>query len=223
MKHDRVLLTGGSKGIGKATVELLKRRGYVVTCPSHAELDLSNRESVLAYVSAHEREGFDVLINNAGNNVIASIDEVDLEKLDQLMAVNLIAPMLLIRGFVGGMKQRGFGRIVNIGSIWCSVSKPGRAVYSVTKNGLHGLTQTLASELAPYGILVNTVSPGFTLTELTRRTNTEAQIQAIAGQIPMGRMALPEEIAQVICFAVSEENTYMTGQKIVVDGGYTSI
>lgn len=219
----RVLLTGGSKGIGKATAELFTRQGYEVHAPSHAELDLENRESIQAFLEAHGHDEYDVIINNAGNNVIASIDEIDTNVMDRMMAVNLTAPILLIRGLVWNMKQQRFGRIVNIGSIWAAVSKPGRAVYSVTKNGLHGLTQTLASELAPYNIMVNTVCPGFTLTELTRRTNTDEQIAQISRQIPIGRMAQPEEIAKMIFFAGCAENTYMTGQKIIVDGGFTSI
>ena len=223
MRQLKVLLTGGSKGIGLATAELFRKNGYEVVTPSHAELDLSDRNSVLVYIDAHQLEGFDILINNAGNNIINQIDQVRLEDMDQMMSVNLLAPILLARGFVGAMKKNKFGRIVNVGSIWGKVSKPGRAIYSVTKNGIHGLTQTLASELAPYNIMVNTVCPGFTLTELTRRTNTPAQIETIAAMIPAQRMAQPEEIAKVIFFAGNAENTYMTGQKIMVDGGYTSI
>ena len=119
------------------------------------------------------------------------------------------------------MKTQRYGRIVNIGSIWASVSKGGRCVYSATKNGIHGVTNTLAVELAPYNILVNTVCPGFTLTELTRKNNTPEHVEEISRDIPMGRMAEPEEIAEIIYFMASESNTYLTGQKIVVDGGFT--
>ena len=118
------------------------------------------------------------------------------------------------------MKMNRFGRIINIGSIWAVVSKEGRCVYSATKNGIHGVTNTLAVELAPYNILVNTVCPGFTLTELTKKNNTEEQIKNIVKDIPLGRMAEPEEIAEVVYFLGTEKNTYLTGQKITVDGGF---
>ena len=111
--------------------------------------------------------------------------------------------------------------IVNIASIWAIVSKSGRCVYSATKNGIHGVTNTLAVELAEYNILVNTVCPGFTLTEMTKKNNTEAEVAAISSDIPMKRMAEPREIAEVVYFLGSDKNTYLTGQKIAVDGGYT--
>ena len=101
------------------------------------------------------------------------------------------------------------------------VSKGGRCVYSATKNGIHGVTNTLAVELAPDNILVNTVCPGFTLTELTRKNNTPEEIAEISKDIPMGRMAEPEEMAEVVYFLCSEQNTYLTGQKITVDGGFS--
>ena len=91
---------------------------------------------------------------------------------------------------------------------------------SATKNGIHGVTNTLAVELAKYNILVNTVCPGFTLTELTKKNNTAEEIKKISDEIPMGRMAEPKEIAQVVYFLCSDDNTYLTGQKITVDGGY---
>ena len=137
------------------------------------------------------------------------------------MNINLIAPILLLKGFTPKMKEQRYGRIVNIGSIWSVVSKEGRCTYSASKNGIHGVTNTLAVELAPYNILVNTVCPGFTLTELTYKNNTEEQINSISEQIPMKRMAKPDEIAKVVYFLSCKDNTYLTGQKIVVDGGYT--
>ena len=138
-----------------------------------------------------------------------------------MTALNLIAPIKLIRGFAGKMKENRYGRIVNIGSIWAVVSKPGRCVYSATKNGIHGVTNTMAVELAPYNILVNTVCPGFTMTEMTKKNNTPEQIEELSREIPMQRLAEPEEMAEVIYFLCSEQNTYLTGQKITVDGGFS--
>jgi 3-oxoacyl-[acyl-carrier protein] reductase len=141
--------------------------------------------------------------------------------MDEALMINLIAPMLIIKGFAPMMKQRKSGRIVNIGSIWSVVSKAKRSVYSSAKHGLHGLTMTAALEMSEFGILVNTVSPGFTLTDLTKKNNSPEDIKRIEMDIPLGRMAETAEIARVVLFLGSYDNTYITGQNIVVDGGYS--
>ena len=158
----------------------------------------------------------------AGINEIDSITDISESDLQRMVQINLMAPIRLIRGIVPNMIQQKYGRIVNIGSIWGLAGKPGRTVYAATKHGIHGITQTLAVELAPYNILVNTVCPGFTLTELTRKNNSEKQIAEISEFIPLGRMATPEEQAKVVCFLAGETNTYITGQQLAVDGGYTA-
>ncbi len=218
----RALVTGGSRGIGKAICEQFRAHGYEVTAPTRAELDLSSAVSIEAFVCAMRDTAFDAVVNNAGVNDIHPIEEITDDELANMLAVDLIAPIRLLRGLVPAMKKNGGGRVVNIGSIWAVVSKPGRAVYSAAKNGVHGLTNTLAVELAPSGILVNTLCPGFTLTELTRKNNTPAQMAEVCANIPIGRMADPVEIAKAVYFLCSEDNTYLTGQKITVDGGFTA-
>lgn len=216
-----VLVTGGSRGIGKAICERFLLAGYRVIAPTREEMDLADASSVKDYIAHNQDKVFDVIVNNAGINDIHNIEQITDEEIDRAMAINLTSPMRLLRGFVGEMKRQGYGRIVNIGSIWAVVSKAGRCVYSATKNGIHGVTNTLAIELAPSGILVNTVCPGFTLTELTYQNNSSEQIAAICTEIPLGRMAEPSEIAELVFFLGSEQNTYITGQKITIDGGFT--
>lgn len=217
----KALITGGSRGIGKAIAAVFTENGYEVYTPTRQELDLMDRASVKSFLDREKDTCFDVIVNNAGINDIHMIEEITDEEMDAMVQTNLISPIMLLRGLVGPMKRQKYGRIVNIGSIWAVVSKGGRCIYSATKNGIHGVTNTLSVELARDNILVNTVCPGFTLTELTRKNNTEEQITAISEDIPMGRMAQPEEIAQVVYFLASEKNTYLTGQKITVDGGFT--
>jgi 3-oxoacyl-[acyl-carrier protein] reductase len=217
----RVLLTGGSQGIGYAIKCRFEESGFEVIAPSRSELDLAHIDSVKKFIELNRDEYFDVLINNAGINDINFIEDVTDDELFKMMQVNLIAPIMLIRGFVGKMKELHSGRIVNIGSIWGIVSKEKRCVYSATKNGIHGVTRALAVELAPYNILVNTVCPGYTLTELTRKNNSPNEITNISEQIPIGRMAEPKEIAELVYFLGCGMNTYVTGQEIAADGGFT--
>lgn len=217
----KVLVTGASKGIGKAVAQKFTENSYEVYAPTRQELDLSMPESVEQYVVRNRNVTFDAIVNNAGINEINPIESVTDEEIHQMMNTNLISPIRLLRGFAGNMKKQKYGRIVNIGSIWAVVSKSGRCIYSATKNGIHGVTNTLAVELAEYNILVNTVCPGFTLTELTRKNNSQKEIELISKDIPMQRMAEPKEIAEVVYFLCSTQNTYLTGQKITVDGGFT--
>jgi len=216
----RVLITGGSRGIGKAIADKFAANGYQVTAPNRVELNLEDSASIKEFINNYKDVYFDVIINNAGCNDINMIDEIKDDEIDRMMTVNLITPIKLIRGFVGKMKENKYGRIVNIGSIWAVVSKEGRTIYSATKNGIHGVTNTLSVELAVYNILVNTVCPGFTLTEMTKKNNSPDAIIEIVKNIPIGRMAEPKEIAEAVFFLGHETNTYITGQKLVVDGGF---
>lgn len=217
----RALITGGSRGIGKAAAKLFADRGYEVILPTRQELDLLDGNSVDRFVERMSLESIDTVVNNAGINEIDLLENVSDAQLEQMLMTDLISPIRLLRGLIPQLRKSPAGRIVNIGSVWAVVSKQGRSIYSAAKNGLHGITNALAIELSEAGILVNTVCPGFTRTELTQKNNTPEQIAQLSCQIPLGRMAEPEEIAKLIYFLGSVENTYITGQKIVIDGGYT--
>lgn len=217
----RALVTGGSRGIGKAIVERFLAGNYQVYAPDRRELSLDNDASVEDFLFNHSNESFDVVINNAGINDINNLENVTDEELMRMLAVNFVSPVKLLRGLIPQMKKQQYGRIINIASVWAVVSKEGRSVYSATKNAMHGITNTIALELAPYNILVNTVCPGFTLTELTRKNNSDEEISKICREIPLQRMAEPSEIAEFVYFLGSDSNTYITGQKFCIDGGYT--
>ncbi|MBI5449365.1 SDR family oxidoreductase [Candidatus Gottesmanbacteria bacterium] len=214
------LITGGSRGIGKAIVSILKKEEFTVLAPDRSELDLLNDESIAAYGRKIRNTRIDVLINNAGINAPQWIEEMTDENIVQTIQVNLIAPVKLIRAAVPGMKKRRWGRIINISSMFGVIARGKQALYVATKHGINGITKSLALELAPNNILVNSVCPGFTATDLVLR-NAPDKIKSLERDIPIGRLADPREIAKLVRFLVSDENSYMTGSIVVIDGGYT--
>jgi len=219
MNNITALITGASRGIGAAIVQRMNIENIDVLAPSRQELNLLSNESIDLYLKTI-KSPIDILINNAGINLVSNCQEVTDKNIEETIQVNLVAPIRLIRSVVPYMIKKGYGRIVNISSIWSFVSKHGRLTYSATKSGLDSVTRTLAVELAPYNILVNSVAPGYTNTELTKMNNTESQIEEIKKKIPLGRLAEPKEIAEVVYFLASESNTYITGQVFVIDGGF---
>lgn len=219
MKQYKVLLTGASKGIGRAIYEeLLKNDLYSVDAPSHSTLDINNKQSIDNYFE--NQINYDVLINNAGINILGEINELESESINEMMQVNLVAPILLIQKVSKYMKNNKYGKIINLSSIWGIRSKEFRTLYSATKFGLNGVTKSLARELGSYNILVNSICPGYVNTEMTKKNVPENVQEEIKKDIPLGRFAEPSEIAKTISFLISEENTYITGQTIIVDGGF---
>lgn len=218
----RALVTGASRGIGAAIADELRARGYEVVAPPRAEMDLADPSSVRAWLDAHARMDLDTLVNNAGINDLAEFGKMGQVAIGRMLQVDLAAPLLLMDGLAPAIKASSCGRVVNVGSVWAGVSKPGRGMYSAAKQGLVGATKALALELAPFGALANVLCPGFTATELTYKNNGPDEIAEIERQIPLGRMARPEEMARAVAFLGTEENTYITGQVIFCDGGYTA-
>jgi len=214
------LVTGASRGIGRAIADQFKRDGLRLLLPSRQEMDLLSNRSIDAYIDALT-EPVDILVNDAGINRLGEITVFSDGDLQDTVQTNLVAPIRTAQRLIPGMMLRRYGRIVNISSIWSAVSKPGRLTYSVSKSGLNAFTRSLAVEVAPYNILVNAVAPGYVNTELTKQNNTEQDLESIRKTIPIQRLAEPEEIARLVAFLCSEHNTYLTGQCLFIDGGYT--
>ena len=217
-----VLITGASRGIGKACVELFLAKGYSVLSPGRNELDLLSEQSIKNYVSGL-KQPVDILINNAGINPLGIIGEIDFKSAHQLIDTNFWAPVLLTDLLAPKMKAQGYGRIVNISSIWSGVTKAGRSMYASSKAAINAFTRTAAVEYASSNVLVNAVAPGYVNTELTKVNNTPEQIDAIKANLPINRLAEPSEIAELIYFLASDKNTFVTGQTIFADGGYSII
>ena len=219
--HRTVFLTGGARGIGAAIRQELVTAGYSVISPSREELDLTSKDSVEAYLRKHSDLAADVLINNAGMNVPEKISKISWDTWSKTLQTNLGSAVRLIQFLAPGMSSRGYGRILNTSSILGIVTKEGRAAYSMTKAALNALTRSAALEFGAGGVLVNSLAPGYVDTELTRKNNSSEELASIIRSIPLGRMADPQELAKVAGFLVSDQNTYLTGQTIVVDGGFT--
>jgi 3-oxoacyl-[acyl-carrier protein] reductase len=242
LKSKTALITGGTKGIGKAIVDLFYKAGaHVIVTGTLAEkkynfislysksrfeyiqADFSQEQTIQEFVDkVSKQEKIDVLVNNAGINIVNRNIDTSITEYDAINNVNLKAPYLITREISRIMIQNKYGRIINISSIWSVLARPGRSIYSISKCGLVGLSKALSLELAEFGILVNSISPGFTLTELTEKTNTTEELKNLCEAIPLKRLAATDEIANLALFLASDLNTYITGQNIIIDGGYSN-
>jgi 3-oxoacyl-[acyl-carrier protein] reductase len=233
LKGKTALVTGGTRGIGMAIAQLLQEKDVTVFITGTTEnqisnerfgyfkVDFSDLNSTIAFTKQVSAMDIDILVNNAGINKISPFEEINLDHFARIQQVNVTAPMLIIQSVLAKMKVRKWGRIVNITSIFGSVSRELRGAYSASKFGLHGLTSALALEVARFGILANCVAPGFVETELTRNILGQKGIDEVLRSIPMGRLAAPEEIARFVAWLVSPENSYICGQNLLIDGGFT--
>lgn len=227
------LVTGGTRGIGEAIALRLNAMGARVivtgrqpgqTAPDgchYQAVNFEDSEATARFAEAMSVEAPDILINNAGINRLGPAADIPLADYERIHRVNVLAPIALSRALVPAMRRRGWGRVISIASIWSLRAIAGRAAYASSKFGLDGFSAALAAEVAADGVLVNCVSPGFVDTELLRQVNTAEQIAALVAQVPMKRLAQPAEIAAFVTWLASPENTYISGQNLPIDGGYT--
>ena len=230
-KGKKILVTGYSSGIGNCLIrkylslgakvyststklEFKKKNLIVLKC------NFLNQNSQDIFFKKIENITFDVVVNNAGINIIDEIYNIKDQDIEKIIRINLTIPAQIIKLTSRRMIKRRKGKIINISSIFGSISKSKRASYSSSKSGLMGLTKASALDLAKYDILVNSVSPGFIDTKLTRKILGKNLMKKIKNQIPLKKIAKPDEIIPYIIFLSSDNNNYITGQNCVIDGGF---
>lgn len=237
------LITGGSRGIGRAIVIELARKGYTVAFTYNSnksnaqklqqllkekgynttffQLEQSSQESVQAVVkeAKHMFGNIDILINNAAISQEKPFETITANDWERMLKTNLQGPFMLIQRVLPGMLNKRWGRIVNIASIGGQWGGYNQVHYAASKAGLISLTHSIAKIYSKFGITCNAVSPGLVATDMSsKELQTEAGKQK-AKNIPIGRIAKPEEVAKVVAFLVSDDAAYITGQTINVNGG----
>lgn len=227
-----ILITGASKGIGRAIAHRMSEEGHVVIGIARTKpegdfpgeffaADLSQRnetQDVLSEITKHHR--IDCLVNNAGRTTSSSVLDTTPAELEQIVQINLLAPLLCAQACIPHMVEQGKGRIVNIASR-AVLGMQNRSAYAATKNGLIGFTKTWALELGPKGITVNTVAPGPILTDLYINNNPKdfADMHTLEKRIPLRHIGRPEDVAGAVRFFLSDDAGFVTGQTLFVCGG----
>lgn len=240
------IVTGGSRGLGKAIACALASEG-VVTYVNYAnrmqdaeatveeirqrggqayalQADITSEDSVKEMVETIEQEHgrpIDIIVNNAtGPQPTASIEDVTWQMYMDQLDFTVKAPLLLLKQCIRGMKERRFGRIINIGSEVVQLGNKDFSNYVTAKSAMIGMTRSWANELGPYGITVNLIAPGFIPVERHEHIPSE-DLAGYAAQVPLQRMGVPEDIANAVVFLVSERAKFITGQQLSVNGGNT--
>jgi len=236
------LVTGAGNGLGRAEALALAGLGaHIVAQDIRAEFadetaqkivdaggsaetlvcDVADVDTVIAAIAGFEAagRGLDILINNAGMGGGQVLEDVTREHFDQMFAVNVRAPFFLAQAVVPGMKQRKWGRIVNISSVVAVKGWPDNSHYVGTKAAVIGFSRAWALELAPHGITANSVCPTMTATEMATNSMTAGELDAFAQANPTKRLAIPDDIANVVAFLCSPASGFITGQTISPSGG----
>jgi acetoacetyl-CoA reductase len=231
------LVTGGTRGIGEAICIALQQQGYTVAANyggnEESARAFSERTGIPAYkfdvgdfqaVSdaikkiVTEIGPVEILINNAGITRDGTMHKMNIDQWNAVIQTNLTSCFNTCRTVIEGMRERGFGRIVNIGSVNGQAGQYGQVNYAAAKSGIHGFTKALAKEGAARGITVNAIAPGYVETDMVRAVPEEV-LQKIIRTIPVGRLGKPEDIARAVLFLVSDDAGFITGSTLSINGG----
>ncbi len=238
LRGKTAIVTGGSRGIGRAIADKLSANGATVVvgdleAPGDnqlhwRQLDVRSEDSVATFIQAvvETHGGIDVLVNNAGIMFETPLETQSVEDWDRMMAINLRGPFLMAKHAAPHMRARGGGAIVNIGSVEGFAVNPHHTAYAASKGGVHGLTVALAVDLGPNAIRCNAIAPGWIDTELNRayveaHPHPETFADEMARLHPVGHIGSPSDVGDVAVWLASEDSRFVTGELITVDGGRT--
>ncbi len=238
----RALITGAGQGIGRACAEVFAARGADVVLldknPDTLEqvveslsrtgtqaisyrVDLTDGDDLRRVLDEAREQGLiDVLVNNAGFDRPGTTQKIDTPGFLEVMGIHLVVPLILIQELLPGMTRCGWGRIINVGSIYGHIGAKGEIAYSTAKAGILGLTKSVAREAGAQGVTVNAVMPGLIRTPTIETVMAEKYKRPIIEDTPLGRIGEPGEVAGVIAFLASEEASFITGAAIPVSGGW---
>jgi acetoacetyl-CoA reductase len=231
------VVTGGTRGIGEAISLALKQTGITVVAnyggneakaaafteatgiPSY-KWDVGDHQACLDSIAKIESEigAVDIVVNNAGITRDGVLARMSFDDWNEVMRINLGGCFNMAKATFGGMRERGFGRIVNIGSINGQAGQYGQVNYAAAKSGIHGFTKALAQEGAKFGITVNAIAPGYIDTDMVAAV-PPAVLEKIVAKIPVGRLGQAQEIARGVSFLISEDAGFVTGSTLSLNGG----
>ncbi|MEJ2177040.1 MAG: acetoacetyl-CoA reductase [Gammaproteobacteria bacterium] len=231
------VVTGGTRGIGEAISVDLKKAGYNVVATyagnEHAanefteqtgiptyKFDVSDFDACKSAIESMESDvgPIEILVNNAGITRDGTMHRMDFDQWNTVIQTNLSSCFNMSRCVIEGMRERGFGRIVNIGSVNGEAGQYGQVNYAAAKSGIHGFTKALALEGAAKGITVNAIAPGYVLTDMVKAV-PEKVLEKIIATIPVGRLGDPHDIARGVLFLVGDEAGFITGSTVDINGG----
>ena len=231
------IVTGGTRGIGEAISIALKAEGRTVianytgneararafseaTGIASARWDVGDHEATQTAVAAiiEEHGSVDIVVNNAGITRDGVLHRMSFDDWNEVMRVNLGGCFNLAKATFPGMRERGWGRIVNIGSINGQAGQYGQVNYAAAKSGIHGFTKALAQEGAKYGVTVNAIAPGYVDTDMVAAVPAPV-LEKIVAKIPVGRLGQAEEIARGVVFLTSDQGGFVTGSTMSINGG----
>lgn len=214
---DLIVLDKNPEALGAVAREL-KKSGYGVT--EHV-VDLTNIEKLRDIAGSIQKTGLtDILVNNAGFDRPGTSDKIDKKGFEEVMTIHVTVPLTLIQMLLPDMRRAGWGRIINLSSVYGAIGGKGEVAYSTAKAGIIGLTKSVAKECGKDGVTVNAVLPGLIRTPTIETFMAEKYKQDIIAHTPLGRMAEPEEVARVITFLASDDASFITGVALPVSGGW---
>lgn len=218
MSNKVLFITGGNGEIGKCIIKRFKN--YTIISPSSKELDCSNFNSISNYFNNTSFNKIDAFVHCAGINNIKPFKNITEKSLLDTININCLSFIYIVK-FLSKYFIENKSKVVAISSIYGSISRLGRMEYSTSKHALSGAVKSMALEFSERGVLINSISPGFIETSLTYKNNNSDTLKNLISDIPLNKLGDPNDIASLSKFLCSNNNQYITGQNIIIDGGYT--